>query len=125
MNSTDLLHELIFASAERSGDSIALTGGKQSLSYADLDKRCRAFAAGVVQLGLARAERVGIYLDKRIEFVVAAFGTAAAGGAFVPLNPLLKAEQVGHILRDCNVRILVTSAERLALLQPALATCHD
>ena len=125
MNSTDLLHELIFASAERSGDDIALTGGKQSLSYADLDKRCRAFAAGVVQLGLARAERVGIYLDKRIEFVVAAFGTAAAGGAFVPLNPLLKAEQVGHILRDCNVRILVTSAERLALLQPALATCHD
>ena len=35
---------------------------------------------------------------------------------FVPVNPLLKPEQVGYILRDCNVRVLVTSPERLALL---------
>jgi acyl-CoA synthetase (AMP-forming)/AMP-acid ligase II len=49
----------------------------------------------------------------------------AAGGVFVPLNPLLKAEQVGYILRDCNVRVLVTSPERLALLQETLPACHD
>ncbi|MBS0542848.1 MAG: acyl-CoA ligase (AMP-forming), exosortase A system-associated, partial [Proteobacteria bacterium] len=63
--------------------------------------------------------------DKRLEFVAACFGAAAAGGAFVPVNPLLKPDQVGYILRDCNVRVLVTSTERLALLQPVLATCHD
>ncbi|MCK0509193.1 acyl-CoA ligase (AMP-forming), exosortase A system-associated [Aromatoleum anaerobium] len=125
MTSAHLLHELIFASAGRAGDDPALTSGKRSVSYADLDERCRAFASGLVELGLARAERVGVYLDKRIEFVVAAFGSAAAGGAFVPLNPLLKPDQVGHILRDCNVRVLVTSIERLALLQAVLAQCHD
>ena len=45
------------------------------------------------------------------------FGAAAAGAVFVPVNPLLKAEQVAYILRDCNVRVLVTSPERLALLE--------
>ena len=40
------------------------------------------------------------------------FGAAAAGGVFVPVNPLLKPEQVAYILSDCNVRVLVTSADR-------------
>ena len=43
----------------------------------------------------------------------------------MPLNPLLKAEQVGYILRDCNVRVLVTSPERLELLLDTLPTCRD
>ncbi|MBL8341683.1 MAG: acyl-CoA ligase (AMP-forming), exosortase A system-associated, partial [Rubrivivax sp.] len=38
---------------------------------------------------------------------------------------LLKAEQVGFILRDCNVRVLVTSPERLAGLQEELGRCPD
>jgi acyl-CoA ligase (AMP-forming) (exosortase A-associated) len=44
---------------------------------------------------------------------------------FVPVNPLLKPEQVAYILADCNVAILVTSRERLAQLVPALASCPD
>jgi acyl-CoA ligase (AMP-forming) (exosortase A-associated) len=53
--------------------------------------------------------------------VVGIFGAAAAGGVFVPVNPLLRARQVGHILNDCAVRILVTSADRLASLELDLA----
>ena len=87
-----------------------------SLTYATLQARVSAFAASLLRLGIAKSDRVGIYLDKRFETVVAAFGAAAAGAMFVPLNPLLKPEQVGYILRDCNVRVLVTSPERLATL---------
>ena len=46
-------------------------------------------------------------------------------GVFVPVNPILKAEQVGYILHDCNVRVLVTSPERFAALRDTLAACHD
>jgi acyl-CoA synthetase (AMP-forming)/AMP-acid ligase II len=38
---------------------------------------------------------------------------------------LLKPEQVAYILHDCQVRVLVTSAQRLALLRDILPTCHD
>jgi acyl-CoA ligase (AMP-forming) (exosortase A-associated) len=44
-----------------------------------------------------------------------------AGGVFVPVNPLLKPPQVGHILRDCAVRVLVTSAQRATELTDELA----
>ena len=43
-----------------------------------------------------------------------------SGGVMVPMNPLLKPEQVLYIARDCNVQVLVTSPDRLALLVPLL-----
>jgi acyl-CoA ligase (AMP-forming) (exosortase A-associated) len=125
MTHSSLLHELIAHSAQRTPEAPALTYGKETLGYGQLQAAVAGCAAGLLGLGLGRGERVGIYLEKRFETVVAAFGAAAAGGAFVPLNPLLKAEQVGYILRDCNVRVLVTSRERLALLAETLAACHD
>ncbi|MGE5491387.1 MAG: acyl-CoA ligase (AMP-forming), exosortase A system-associated [Actinomycetota bacterium] len=122
---TALLHELPLHAAERAPDARALTHGDHSLTYGDLAARIAAFAGGMAARGIGRGERIAIYLEKRFEFVVAAFGTAAAGAVFVPVNPLLKPEQVGYILRDCNVRVLVTSAERFPLLKDHLLQCHD
>jgi acyl-CoA ligase (AMP-forming) (exosortase A-associated) len=95
------------------------------MRYGELQDAVDRFAAGLIGLGLQRGERVAIYLEKRFETVIASFGAPAAGGVFVPLNPLLKPEQVAYILRDCNVRVLVTSPERLALLEGVLGACHD
>jgi acyl-CoA ligase (AMP-forming) (exosortase A-associated) len=125
MTESTLLPELITLTAQRTPQAIALTGGSSHLSYAELSASVSQFAAGLLGLGLDRGERVAIYLEKRFETVIASFGAPAAGAVFVPVNPLLKPEQVAFILRDCNVRVLVTSAERLALMKDVLAECHD
>jgi len=111
-----LLHQLALASAERAPHAIALTCRGESLDYATLAGAAQAFAGGLASLGMARGARVAVYLEQRFEFVIAALGISAAGGALVPVNPVLKAAQVGHILNDCGVDILVTSPERLAQL---------
>jgi acyl-CoA ligase (AMP-forming) (exosortase A-associated) len=123
MLESNLLHELITVAAQRTPDAPALTYGDRTLRYSELHSQTQAFAAGLMALGLPRSSRVGIYLEKRFETVVASFGAPAAGGVFVPLNPLLKAEQVGFILNDCDVQVLVTSPERLPALLPVLAQC--
>ena len=123
MPESTLLNELVAVAAERAPDAPALTYGAATLSYGELDAAVRGFASGLMGLGLGRGERVAIYLEKRFETVVASFGAPAAGGVFVPLNPLLKPEQVGFILRDCAVRVLVTSPERLAQLGEVLTQC--
>jgi acyl-CoA ligase (AMP-forming) (exosortase A-associated) len=120
-----LLPDLIARAAQRTPAAQALSCGGQTLDYAALHAQAQGFAAGLMALGLRRAERVGIWLEKRFETVVASFGAPAAGGVFVPLNPLLKPAQVGFILADCNVRVLVTSAERLPLLLQELPRCPD
>jgi acyl-CoA ligase (AMP-forming) (exosortase A-associated) len=115
-----LLHELISVAAQRAPTDAALTYGAVTLPYANLHNAVLGFASGLMAHGAARGDRVGIYLEKRIETVVASFGAPAAGAVFVPMNPLLKPEQVMFIGVDCGVRLLVTSPERLATLAPVL-----
>ena len=118
-----LLHELVRTAALRTPAAPALSFKSSTLTYRQLDAAVQSFASGLVALGLSRVERVGIYLEKRFESVISSFGAVAAGGVFVPMNPLLKSEQVAFIARDCDVRVLVTSPERLSLIAPALAQC--
>jgi acyl-CoA ligase (AMP-forming) (exosortase A-associated) len=125
MRDATLLPDLIAISAERSPEALALTYAKTTIRYSELNEAVVGFAGGLMAIGLKRGERVAIYLEKRFETVIASFGAPAAGGVFVPLNPLLKPEQVGYIMRDCNVRVLITSPERLALLTDTLKQCHD
>ena len=122
---TTLISELIFQRALITPEAPALREANQDFSYRALASELRHTANFLLHHGLARNERVAVYMEKRVDTVVALFGAAAAGGVFVPVNPLLKPEQVAHILKDCNVRILVTTPERFELLRPVLASCHD
>ncbi|MBV5310446.1 acyl-CoA ligase (AMP-forming), exosortase A system-associated [Chromatium okenii] len=120
---TELIHELLIHQAQRTPANAALRASGIEWSYQALADAVHNAAAHYLALGLERGERIAVYLEKRPETVIALFAAAAAGGVFVPINPLLKPEQVAHILMDCNVRILVTSAERLTLLQTVLNQC--
>ena len=118
-----LLHDLILNSARTHGSSPALLRGDDVLEYAALAEELHKAARGLVALGLRPDERVGIYLNKRMEGVTAFFATNLAGGVFVPINPVLKPAQVQHILNDCNVAALITSTAQAAALREVLGDC--
>lgn len=120
-----LLHQSIARQASLQPNAPALLFKDQSFSYAEISEAVTAFAAGLVNLGLSAGERVAVYLPKQLETVVGIFGTAAAGGSFVPVNPLLKPRQVGYILRHSNARVLLTARSRLELLKETLEDCPE
>jgi acyl-CoA ligase (AMP-forming) (exosortase A-associated) len=120
-----LVHDFIFSSAERAPAAEALVDGARRFTYAQLATLTKRTCAALRARGARRGERVAVYMEKNIEHVAALFGAAAAGMVFVPVNPLLKPEQVAYILRDCDVRVLVTSADRLRQLAPSLGGCDS
>ncbi|MGB5773280.1 MAG: acyl-CoA ligase (AMP-forming), exosortase A system-associated [Sedimenticolaceae bacterium] len=120
-----LLHQLILKSAQRTPDASALLFKQHTWSYRELLEQCARVASGLRALGVRRDERVAVYLPKQFETVSAMFGIFAAGGVFVPVNPILKPEQVAHILRDCATRILITSTDRALMLGDTLTACPD
>jgi acyl-CoA ligase (AMP-forming) (exosortase A-associated) len=123
MREAQLLHDLVLIAAERAPDANALVHGRERLGYAHLAGLVDAVACGLAGLGVGRAERVAVYLEKRVEMVTTCFAASATGGVFVPVNPLLKPEQVAFVLQDCDVRVLVTSPERLQALANELQGC--
>ena len=119
------LHHLVAGAANEHGNAPALTFKDVTLTYAQLWREVRGFGAALHGLQLRRGDRVAVYLHKQIKTVTALFGASAGGGVFVPVNPLLRPKQVGYIMRNCDVRILVTSPERLTLLREELDECKS
>jgi acyl-CoA ligase (AMP-forming) (exosortase A-associated) len=102
-----------------------LTFKDVTVTYAQLWREVESFGATLHGLGLRRGDRVAVYLDKQIETVTALFGASTGGGVFVPINPLLRPKQVGYIMQNCDVRVLVTSPQRLTLLGEELDECKS
>jgi len=119
------IHELITLSADKSPDKTALYFKKNTQNYGEFTQEVEKIASGLLSLGITKGERIGIYLPKRLETVSSFFACSYAGAVFVPINPLLKPEQVSYILKDCNVRILISSHDRLKQLSEVLDSCHD
>lgn len=122
---TTLFSELIAGSAARAPSSEALRDGNGTCTYEALEARADRFAHGLAAAGLDRSGRVAVYAEKSIDAVVALLGASRAGGVIVPVNPLLRPEQVAYILRDCNVAVLATTTPRLSGLLPVLPSCPD
>ncbi len=119
----ETLSDLILRAARYDDSAPALRFKKEGRGYGELLSDIRRFAAGLQALGIRRSDRVAIFADKQIETVTAMFGTSMASGVFVPVNGLLKPQQVAHILNDCSVHTLVTTSARLANLSSVLADC--
>jgi acyl-CoA ligase (AMP-forming) (exosortase A-associated) len=110
------LLDLVQSTARRTPDAHALVCKDVRVTYDELLRRSHAFGQALSSLGVAPGERVAIFLDKRIETIVSILGACAAGCVFVPINPLLKPNQVIHVLRDSDARRLVTTAVRARIL---------
>ncbi|MDH3469668.1 MAG: AMP-binding protein, partial [Gammaproteobacteria bacterium] len=116
-----LVHHLLERAAAENPQKEALVHGDRRVNYEEMAGFAANLAANLSACGLKRRDRVAIWLDKSIEEAVAFFGISAASGVVVPINTLLVDRQVKHILDDCSVRFLITSAASLAEHRDMLA----
>ncbi len=96
---------------ERWGDRPALIVTQQTVrwTYAELNARVDAFAAGLLALGLAPGDRVGIWSPNNAEWVIAQFATAKAGLILVNINPAYRTFEVDYALNKVGCKALITA----------------
>src|SRR5687767_12723860 len=97
-------------------DAPALTAGKQTVTYRELDELVGQTAAALLAQGLSTGDRVASWMGKTLLACVLPLACARAGLVHVPVNPVLKRAQVVHILADSGARLLVANEARLATL---------
>lgn len=118
-----LVHDLVSKSKDGTQDRPAISYQNVSKTYLELEQDIDRISFALIAAGLVRQDRVAVYSEKRIETVVSIFATSAAGGVYVPINPLLKSEQVVHIINDCTAEFLITTADRFLLLDSIFEHC--
>jgi acyl-CoA ligase (AMP-forming) (exosortase A-associated) len=84
----------------------------QVFSYEELNLRISRLAAWLAGQGLDAGDRVATWLGKGEIACLMPLAAVRAGLAHVPVNPLLKAAQVTHIMADSGANLLVTNAAR-------------
>ncbi len=78
----------------------------RSMTWRQAGERVKAIAAGLLSLGLAREERVGILANTRVEWLLCDLGILSAGGATTTVYPSSTAEDCAYILADSETRIV-------------------
>jgi long-chain acyl-CoA synthetase len=80
------------------------------ITYAQLDDLSARAAGWLRERGLRPGDPVGIMMPNVPLFPVFYYGVLRAGGAVVPMNPLLKAREVAHYLGDSGARLVLAWA---------------
>ena len=104
-----LVQHFLETSCEKFADKIAIKHGTEEISFKDWYEKSNSLGYGLQALGIARGERVGILLDKSTAQVISILGTLNAGLIFVIINPILKLKQIRHILKDCDIKLLIAA----------------
>ncbi|MEU8625417.1 AMP-binding protein [Streptomyces sp. NPDC048669] len=96
-------------SAGRAPGHPALAYFDGRLTYRETDELSDSVAGHLADRGLERGDRVAIMLQNSPQFVLALLGAWKAGATVVPLNPMYKSGEVGHVLKDAEVTALICS----------------
>ncbi len=90
-------------------DALVVPHQQVRWSYAELQRRVDALAAGLMALGLEPGERVGIWSPNNAEWVVTQFATVKAGLILVNINPAYRLAELDYALNKVGCRALITA----------------
>jgi long-chain acyl-CoA synthetase len=96
----------LLRSAARFPDHPAVRIDDYVLTYADLDDRSARAAGWLAARGVRPGDRIAIMLPNVPEFAILYYGVLRAGAVVVPMNPLLKAREVGYYLGDSQAGLV-------------------
>lgn len=113
------LPDLFARAAERRPDAPLVDFLGRIYSYRALYEEARRFAAGLQELGIARGDRVGLFLPNVPIYVSAYYGAMMAGAVVVNFSPLYTVEELNQQVEDSGARLLVT-IDAASLLPTAL-----
>ncbi len=90
------------------------------VTYSQLYNRALSVASQLRSLGIRKGDKVGLLYSNSPEFASLFFAIVGVGAVVVPINPLLKTDEIAHILTDSDARILIAHASVLGEVVDAL-----
>ncbi|MFC4097882.1 amino acid adenylation domain-containing protein [Euzebyella saccharophila] len=89
-------------------DRVAFSCLKKVITYQELDHQANQLAHFLLNNGHSKGDRIGIFMPRCLESVIAVYGILKSGAAYVPLDPFAPTHRTAAIMEDCNIKTLVT-----------------
>jgi fatty-acyl-CoA synthase len=109
---TRTLWQCLTGSAEAHPAKTALVLGDDTMSYAELVRQAESLAGWLQRhAGVARGDRVVLWSQNSLQFVVATYAILRADAVVVPVNAMWTAEEVQHLVDDSGARVAIVAGE--------------
>ncbi|MCC4309493.1 AMP-binding protein [Alcanivorax marinus] len=105
------LWDNVAVSARRYPDKVAIRFFDRGLTYQDLYTQCEALAGWLHRAGVRAGDRVPVMMQNCPQLVIAHYAVMRANAVVVPVNPMNRAAELEHCIRDAGARLAICSAE--------------
>lgn len=102
------LGDLLARAAERDPDGLAVVLPQERVTYRELEDGSMRLARSLASLGVVKGSHVGILMSNCVAYLETFFGVAMLGAVVVPINNRLHPRELGHVVADSDVEVLVT-----------------
>jgi len=106
--------------AEQTPEHEAVRFSGYSLTYAELEGRTNSLARLLIDQGVKRGDRVGIFMNKSLESAVSLYAAMKAGAAYVPLDPFAPAQRLAYVIQNCGIRHLLSAESKRSQINEIL-----
>lgn len=118
-----ILHQYLIDAAQRDPAQIAVISETETIDYGTLLSRSRRFAAAARTSGLEKGDRVVLFTDNSVGYVVSYFGTLMAGGIVVGQSTANKERHLSNIIQHSGAVGIVTSGRSLETVRRVAVDC--
>lgn len=106
---SELLHSHLAHWAARRGEAVAVSCGKASLTYAELDRLSSQLANLLIEKGVRPDDTVAVRLPPGLESIISVYGVLKAGAVLVAIDPQTPKQRCVQIISQCKSKCLISS----------------
>lgn len=93
---------------------------KHTLTFSQLDVQSTQLAIYLLEQGVNKGDRVGIYMPRCLETIIAAYGILKAGAVYVPLDPFSPKLRTEFVIKDCGIKHIISVSQQTRKLKSIL-----
>jgi acyl-CoA synthetase (AMP-forming)/AMP-acid ligase II len=112
--------ELFDKAVKQYPDKIAVKDHRRYITYAEIGEEVNGCANALFQEGIQPGDRVALWMQNCIEYIVCDFAIAKLGAVRVPLNTFLSDDEVAYRLEDAEVKAVICDSEYMKRVQNIL-----
>ncbi|TDB49256.1 non-ribosomal peptide synthetase, partial [Photorhabdus khanii] len=107
------IHELFEKQVYKTPEKKAIVCGQTSISYVELNTKANFLSSNLMKIGIAKDDRVAIYMEKSIDFVISILAVLKSGASYIPIDANTPIQRIKYIIEDSRPKVFISKGNEL------------
>lgn len=110
-DNSECIHQQFEKRVESQPNATALVFEDDPITYAELNNKANQLANILIEKGIGPDDMVGVNVNRSIDLMIATIGVHKAGAAYVPLDPAFPADRIAYMVKDAQMKLVITQED--------------